>query len=242
MKKIRATLRLLYFAIYTSIRISQILIVSAVRGYRPEYSIRVRRSWAQHLLPFIGVKVTWEGTPPDFPCILMSNHRSYMDPLVLLMRVLAWPVSKAEVEKWPIVGYGAKVTGIVFLQRESTTSRRRTLDAIATKVKEGHPVMLFPEGTTTSQELTSEYKRGGFQLAAMHGLTIVPVAIEYGSKQDYWADQAFLTHFFDRFGEAKMHVRVAFGPALTPEDGQVMLEQARQWTDGQLTRWHAGAK
>jgi lyso-ornithine lipid O-acyltransferase len=234
MKKLRAILRLLYFAIYTSIRISQILIVSLVRGYRPTYSMEVRRSWARHVLPAVGIRVQFEGEAPTMPCILMCNHRSYTDPLVLLMEVLAFPVSKAEVEKWPIVGYGAKVTGIVFLQRESATSRRRTLDAIATKVQEGHQVMLFPEGTTTTGQLTADMKRGGFQLAVNHGLTIVPAAIAYGNKADYWADESFLKHFLSRFGEPTMQVRVRFGQPMTGTDGSALLLQTKQWIDAQL--------
>jgi lyso-ornithine lipid O-acyltransferase len=234
MKKIRATLRLLYFAVYTSLRISQILIVSLVRGYRPDYSMRVRRSWARHVLPAVGVRLRLEGPIPAQPCIVMCNHRSYLDPIVLLHEVLAFPVSKAEVAGWPIVGYGAKVTGILFLQRESVASRRKTLDGIAAKVTEGYPVMLFPEGTTCLSELTSDFKRGGFQLAAVNDLTIVPAAIAYGSPLDYWANESFLGHFFKRFGEPRMDIRVRFGTPMRGTDAQQLMTDTRTWIDAQL--------
>jgi 1-acyl-sn-glycerol-3-phosphate acyltransferase len=47
------------------------------------------------------------------------------------------PGIKAEVANWPIVGYGAKVTGVLFLKRESAESRKRTLNGIAEKLQEG---------------------------------------------------------------------------------------------------------
>lgn len=242
MKPLRAFFRLLYFALYTAARITQIISVSLIRGYRPTYSLNVRRSWARHLLPAIGVRLQVEGQAPDFPCILMGNHRSYLDPIVLLHDVLGFPVSKAEVSGWPIVGYGAKVTGVLFLQRESVASRRKTLDGIADKVQEGWPVILFPEGTTHASELTGDFRRGGFQLASKFGLTVVPVAIEYSTPEDYWVgDATFLPHFFQRFGEREMRVRIRYGNPISGTDANELMTRTKTWVDAQLADFHAAA-
>lgn len=235
MKKLRALFRLLLFAGYTLLRIVQILTQSLVLGVDQRRSMRVRRSWARWLLPRLGVKIETAGDPPDFPCILMANHRSYLDPIVLICDVPGFPVSKAEVAGWPIIGYGAKLTGVLFLRRESARSRKATLGGIAEKVREGFPVILFPEGTTHARPATLELRRGGFQLAVQGGFPIVPAAIEYTTPKDYWIDDdTFLAHFFRRFGERRMRVSVRYGPPLHGDDAQILREKTKEWIDNQL--------
>lgn len=233
--KLRGIGRLLYFACYTSLRISQIILLNLIKGTDMDRSMRIRKSWARHLLPAIGVRMDVQGDIPEYPCILMGNHRSYLDPAVLIHDVIACPVSKAEVANWPIVGYGAKVTGILFLQRESTTSRKKTLNGIAQKVREGNIVMLFPEGTTHADPLCREFKTGGFKLAAQENIPIVPVAIDYRSAKDYWiGDDTFLPHFLSRFSEKEMRVAVRYGQPLQSADAEYLRQQTKAWIDAEL--------
>lgn len=235
MKKFRATIRLLYFALYTSLKIGQIVFASLIFGTNIRRSMRIRQTWARHLLPAIGVRIRSEGTPPDFPCILMSNHRSYLDPALLVCDVFAYPVSKAEVAKWPIIGYGAKVSGVLFLQRESQSSRKYTLNAIAEKLREGFPVILFPEGTTHSMSSTSPFKPGGFRMAAEAGFPIVPVALEYASVADHWiGNDTFLPHFFRRFGEKQMRVEIRYGEAIWGNDSEKLMAETQSWIDASM--------
>lgn len=235
MKQVRAVWRLFFLAVYTIYVVGKILIVSAIRGYSPKYSMTERRKWARRLLRNIGVKIVRDGTLPTQPCILMCNHRSYMDPVITLTDVLAYPVSKAEVANWPVLGYGAKVTGILYLKRESVASRKKTLAAIAETVKGGWPVILYPEGTTYDSPTTGDLKRGGFQLAANEGLTIVPVALDYGYTADYWVgDATFVPHFLSRFAEKNIYVRIRYGNPITGNDQAALMAQTKQWIDAQL--------
>jgi 1-acyl-sn-glycerol-3-phosphate acyltransferase len=78
-------------------------------------------------------------------------------------------------------------------------------------------------------------KRGGFQLAAIHGIPVVPVALEYGSAKDYWiGNDTFLPHFIQRFGEKNMCVSVRYGPPLRSDDADFLMTQTRQWIDEQI--------
>ncbi|MBC7777778.1 MAG: 1-acyl-sn-glycerol-3-phosphate acyltransferase [Phycisphaerae bacterium] len=235
MKKLRAMLRLLYFAFYTSFKVGQIILSSLIMGQDIRRSMRIRQRWAQHLLSVIGVRVQTSGTPPDFPCILMSNHRSYLDPAILVRETNAYGVSKAEVAKWPIIGIGAKGAGVIFLKRESKESRKRTLQGIGEKLQEGFPVLLFPEGTTHSEPFTASFKPGGFKLAAAEGFPVVPVAIDYASTADHWiGNDTFLPHFLRRFGEREIPVQVHYGEAIWSDDPQVLLNDAKIWIDAEL--------
>ncbi len=238
----RATWRLLYFAVYTSLRIVQVVMGSLLPGATGARALRIRQQWITHLLPTIGVRVEVQGVSPDFPCILMSNHRSYLDPALLVRYVPnSYPVSKVEVASWPILGYGLKVTGVLFLQRESASSRRTTLQGIAEKVREGFPVMLFPEGTTHAEPQTIPFKIGGFKLAAENGIPIVPVAVEYRDPADYWVGtDTFLAHFLRRFREKRMYAYLHFGPTLQNHDPEVLLQQTKTWIDAELLKIRQG--
>ncbi|TNE63641.1 MAG: 1-acyl-sn-glycerol-3-phosphate acyltransferase [Bacteroidetes bacterium] len=235
-KRLRATFRLLYFAGFL---VAIILYVQWLRwwsGVDMTRFLLIRQRWTRnHLLPTLGVRMQVEGTPPDFPCIVMCSHRSYIDPAVICRDVLGFPVSKAEVSHWPLLGKGAKLTGILFVKRESDTSRRNTLQAIGEKVQEGYPVILFPEGTTHDMPHTSALAPGGFFLAAREDLPIVPVALEFSTAKDYWiGSDTFVPHFLERFGEKHMDVRVRYGPTLRDNDGEALLKATQSWMDAQI--------
>lgn len=236
MKKFRAGIRFAFFALFLIVLILRISWIRLWRGIDMHRFLAIRQKWTRdYLLPALGVRIFSAGTPPDFPCILMSNHRSYLDPAILCSAVLGYPVSKAEVSKWPLLGTGAKLTGILFLKRESHRSRKYILDAIGAKVLEGYPVILFPEGTTHQLPHTSTLKRGAFQLAADQNFPIVPVALEYRSVEDYWiGDDTFVPHFFSRFGEKNMDVRIRYGTAISSDNAQELLDKTQQWMDQQI--------
>lgn len=235
MTLLRALWRLLYFAVYTTLRIGQIVLASLLFGQDIPRALRIRQRWANHLLPFIGVRATITGRPPDFPCILMANHRSYLDPVLLVRWVLAYAVSKAEVARWPIIGYGTRVAGVLHLQRESADSRRITLQGIAEKVRAGYPVILFPEGTTQTGPATLALRPGGFRLAAENDIPIVPVALDYADPADYWVgSDGFIGHFLRRFGQRRIRVILHFGPTLQHSDAEELLRQTQTWIDAEL--------
>lgn len=235
MKNLRGIFRLLYFLFAALWLIFRIFWSTIWKGESLKRSVQIRQNWTRLFLPAIGVRIRVSGTPPDFPCIVMCNHRSYLDPAVLACDVFGMPVSKAEVSKWPVIGYGARITGTLFLTRDSQQSRKYILTEIAVKVKEGIPIMLFPEGTSHNEPLSRPFKRGGFQLAAQHNIPIIPAAIEYGSPADYWiGEDTFLPHFIRRFGEKNMRVAVRYGEPIQSEDPDFLLRETQEWIDAQI--------
>ena len=229
MNVFRAAARFLYLVFYTTYIVSKIVIGCYFAGFDTNWALRVRQQWARHLLWAIGVKIVQEGTLPEAPCLMMCNHRAYLDPIIILHDVLAWPVSKAEVAKWPVLGYGAKMSGILYLKRESMTSRKQTLAGIAEIIQKGWPVILFPEGTTNAGRLTGAFKRGGFQLAASEQIPVLPIALHFGSEKDYWVGKdLFIPHFFRRFSQKNVFVRIRYGfPILSGDAGELLQKNTK---------------
>lgn len=236
MKTIRLYWRLLFFAGYTFRIVGEIWIRNLIQGENIRRSMRIRRRWANKLLKGLGIVIETEGTPPNIPCLLVSNHRSYIDPIIMLRDLDAWPVAKAELAGWPVIGKGAQMAGILYLRREQAQHRSQVLMKIADTVGQGFPVILFPEGTTGSDpDGTLPFKAGGFRLAVKEGIPVVPVAIFYPDPRDFWVGHdTFAGHAARRFREPVIRVKIYYGPVFQYDDANRLISDCREWIEQRL--------
>lgn len=207
------------------------------RGEKMAYALSNRKKWARKVNQMLGVNIEVASLPPptDQPVIYISNHRSYFDPIATLCFIKAFPIAKAEVSAWPLVGFAARSTGILFVKRESRKSRAQTLGELSGKIREGFSILIYPEGTTSDQPGTKAFRKGAFRVAAAEGIPIIPVAVEYRDPKDYWInDDTFVDHFFRRFGLWRKEIRMAFGPILTGTVDTELMERTRSWINVQL--------
>ncbi len=167
---------------------------------------------------------------------MVCNHRSYLDPILLLCYIDAFPVAKAELAQWPLLGKGAQLAGILYLKRENAKSRTAILKEITSAILSGFQVILFPEGTTSALPVgVLAFKKGSFGAAAQDGFPVVPAALCFEEVADFWVgSETFLQHAFRRFKEKEIRVKVAFGPMLRSPDSGELLEKSRYWIENQL--------
>lgn len=141
-----------------------------------------KKEWADELLTRLGITVL--ASPPPIPqkqgMLLVGNHISYLDILVLISQVpQVCFVSKAEVAKWPIIGAGAKKIGTVFVHRESKASKTQVRQDISKALtQEGKAIAIFPAGTTSIYK-SIFWKKGAFEIAAENNIPILPFRIHY---------------------------------------------------------------
>jgi len=236
MSTARGLLRLLFFLGFVLVLILRVRGIALWSGVDMRRFLAIRQRWTRNcLLPVLGVRVTVLGTPPEFPCILLCNHRSYLDPAVISRDVPGFPVSKSEVANWPIIGTGAKLTGVLYIKREDPHSRKATRNEIGEKVREGFPVILFPEGTTHDQSKALPFRPGSFKIAAAQGIPVVPVALDYRDPADYWLGSAtFLPHFLRCFGKKNTEVVIHYGHAIQDTDPETLLNVTQNQVDKYL--------
>jgi 1-acyl-sn-glycerol-3-phosphate acyltransferase len=95
------------------------------------------------------IRVTIHGTPvTGRPVLIASNHVSWVDIVVLASIAPMVFVAKREVASWPLIGAAARVQKVVFVDRLRRQQTAETIRDIARRLAEGHPVVLFAEGTS----------------------------------------------------------------------------------------------
>eukprot|EP00301_Raphidiophrys_heterophryoidea_P026027 c8876_g1_i1.p1 GENE.c8876_g1_i1~~c8876_g1_i1.p1 ORF type:complete len:519 (+),score=147.88 c8876_g1_i1:269-1825(+) len=109
--------------------------------------------------------------------LILCNHNSIFDPLVLVTLAPASAVSKHEVKKTPLFSSIAKAYQAIFVDRLQSESRHSTMDAIRTRTKDSRwdRIMIFPEGTCTNGTGLITFKAGAFT----PGVNVQPVCIKY---------------------------------------------------------------
>ncbi|MFA5104047.1 MAG: lysophospholipid acyltransferase family protein [Candidatus Margulisiibacteriota bacterium] len=182
-KRIFATLFFYVFFFVTFILGSALMLVLTVFGVpRRKAAADVSRSWATALLRIADIKVIVRGTENlffDGPKVLVANHQGNFD-IPMLMSVL--PVNfrflvKKELFSIPIFGWYLKSRGDISIDRKNGARASYTIRTLAQSLKDDDPVLIFPEGTRSSDGKVSEFKRGGVVLASASGAKIVPIGI-----------------------------------------------------------------
>uniref|UniRef100_A0A7S3G5J6 Phospholipid/glycerol acyltransferase domain-containing protein n=1 Tax=Palpitomonas bilix TaxID=652834 RepID=A0A7S3G5J6_9EUKA len=151
--------------------------------------------------------------------IVIANHLSYLDPLLLLYAVGPTFVSKSGVAKYPLVGPIAKSIQVIFVTREKKDSRRAVIEEIQRRA--GHPadylpLCLFPEGTTTSGRIIGQFRVGAFK----PGVPVVPVIIEYPFSHfnTSWTSTGLLRHLFRLLTQLTSSASVQYLPVYYPNE------------------------
>ena len=148
---------------------------------------------------------------PGRPCILMSNHVSNLDAPVLLPSVpgMTSVIIKQSLMKIPLLGTAMRMGKYVPVARgHSREDAIRSVEAAADALRSGLHIMIFPEGTRSTDGRLLPFRKGAFFLAADTGAPIVPVVIR-GTARMMPRDSLKITP-----GEAI----VQFLPARTPAE------------------------
>ena len=138
---------------------------------------RAARAW----LRASGTRLTVQGLDglPAGPCVLVSNHASYLDGIIL-MAVLPRPftfVAKAELRHQFVAGRFLRKLGAVFVERFDAPRSVADAERLVAWVAQGHALAMFPEGTFVAQPGPLPFHLGAFLTAARAGVPVSPVAI-----------------------------------------------------------------
>lgn len=176
------TLIIYAWTILSTVFFGLFAIVVAFFSEKGEAVHHVARVWGKCILWISGIRVDTHGFDPglkDQSCILMSNHQSNYDIPVLYSGLpvqFRW-LAKEELFRIPIFGRSMRSAGYISIDRSNRKSAFKSLAKAAEMIRGGTSVMIFPEGTRSSDGQLLSFKKGGFVLAVDAGVPIVPIMI-----------------------------------------------------------------
>lgn len=175
--------------------------------YKIGQFIVVGASWLVYHINGAQLTVTGQDLiPKDQTVLFVGNHKSLIDIPLLLMHTqkrIAF-VAKDSLKNVPPINLWMVFIGCLFLDRTNLRKGAATIKQGINKLKEGHSLVIFPEGTRSPDEEMLEFKRGSLKLASKANVLVVPFAIK-------GTNEIFEDHGF-KF--RKWPVMLAFGQAI----------------------------
>lgn len=236
MKYILVTFRLISIIVFTSIALLALLLTILIKGNSNALGQKYGQFWGKVTANILGLKVKITGDIPKGRCLIIANHRSYSDIMLIYGQTACAFVAMAEAHSWPLIGIAAEKVGTIFVDRKSPNSRKETLIQMKKRLLEGFSIVLFPEGGTFGGPLTNTFKIGSFALAAENNIPIIPTAIEYQHVTDAWVDNiSMIGHFVKTFGRWRTVASLHFGEALLETDANIFLAKTQAAVNQSLT-------
>jgi 1-acyl-sn-glycerol-3-phosphate acyltransferase len=141
--------------------------------------LEVRGWWCALSLALLGIQLRVRGAKCSPHALIVANHVSWLDPLILGALFPCAFVAKSEVRAWPRVGWLAAMNETQFLRRESFRDARRICGGISRMLDAHRSVAGFPEGTTTDGSRVLPFRAALFQAAVDGGHCVFPVSMRY---------------------------------------------------------------
>ena len=136
--------------------------------------------WARHMLQVLGIGLQLRGDAPEHgPVLLVANHISWLDILVLHAARHCRFVSKSEVRRWPLIGALATGAGTLYIERESRRDALRVVHHMAERLQAGDILAIFPEGTTSDGVDLLPFHGNLIQAAISAKAPVQPVALQF---------------------------------------------------------------
>lgn len=135
--------------------------------------------WAAKMLDVTGIQLRVTGQPADGPVLLVANHISWLDILVMHAARHCRFVSKSEVKHWPLIGTLSTGAGTLYIERESRRDAMRVVHRMAESLRAGDVVAVFPEGTTGDGGELLPFHGNLIQAAISVNAPAQPVALKF---------------------------------------------------------------
>lgn len=225
----------LFLAVQTAITVALtpiVLLVSLLPQY--EYRYLLARFWARLLISaasaICGLKYEIEGLEnlPPRNGVVLSKHQSAWETLTLfLIFPKAVYVLKQELLRIPFFGWCLARYHHIAIDRSQRRAAMISLQKQGLqRLKEGHWIIIFPEGTRVAPGERGRYAGSGGMLAERAGVPVVPVAHNAG---EFWARRSFLKY--------PGVIRLRIGPPISGNASEIN-RRAEEWIEAQMAKIH----
>jgi 1-acyl-sn-glycerol-3-phosphate acyltransferase len=195
--------------------------------------------WARDMLALLNVQLEIRGQPiTQGPLMVVANHISWLDVLVMLAAQPVRFVSKAEVRHWPLIGWLATQVGTLYIERTSRRDALRVVHQVAAALLEGKIIAVFPEGTTTDGRSLLPFHGNLLQAAISASSPVQAVALRFldvstlqiSLSPAFVGDDSLLDSVWKMLTTEPVLAQLHFLPPLASaeQDRRVLAEQLQQ--------------
>lgn len=195
---------------------------------------KILSAWGRWAAKTLSIEVHVEGTIPDPPFFLVSNHLSYIDIIVLFSQLKTTFVAKSEVANWPVLGFISRTIGVVFIDRKRRTDVARVNEEISKSVTDYRGLTLFPEGTTSPGSEVLPFRASLLDYPANSELGAHCCALWYSTENgkdeaykvvNWWENISLNAHLTRLAKEKNIHATIAFGDNVIKESDRKILSK-----------------
>ncbi|MFN4156499.1 MAG: lysophospholipid acyltransferase family protein [Paracoccaceae bacterium] len=173
-------------------------------GMNRPWTPKITQGVCRTAMRIMGIGLSVRGAPMQARGAMVANHASWLDIFVLNACAPVYFVAKSEVSGWAGIGWLARATGTVFIARKGTEAKRQQ-HLFEARLRAGHRLLFFPEGTSTDSRRILPFKSTLFAAFFTHGLQaelhIQPVTVVYHAPDGadprfygWWGDMTFAGH------------------------------------------------
>ena len=156
---------------------------------------RLIQFWCKRLLSIFEIEVELKGVAENLlnqkKYLMVSNHISWIDIIVIQSIRPSIFVAKSDVASWPLFGWVAKMTGTIFIKRDKVSDIKKALKKMKRRLIK-RSVCIFPEGTSTTGRYVLPFKSNLFQSSIDSNKSILPISISYREGYAYTDKVAFI--------------------------------------------------
>lgn len=193
------------------------------------------QAWSQRMLRILGIPLQVEGQPPlHGPVLLVANHMSWLDILVIHAARHCRFVSKSDVRHWPLIGKLATGGGTLYIERDKRRDAMRVVHHMRESLLAGDIVAVFPEGTTGDGRELLPFHANLIQAAVSADAPVQPVALRFidrATGQDsegplYLGDDTLVASLWRTLAGSPFVAQVRYG-----EPQKAAGRDRRQWAN-----------
>jgi 1-acyl-sn-glycerol-3-phosphate acyltransferase len=190
---------------------------------------------ASRMLASLDIEYRVEGRPPSRG-LVVCNHLSYLDILILSAAMPCFFVAKIEIGGWPFFGKAARSGGTIFVDRGSLASAQTVAEQMTERLKLPIPipVLLFPEGTSTDGSEVIRFHSRLIDPAISLRVPITTAAIRYAFTDGtperelcWYGDETFVNHLWKVLGVGGFEADLRFGEPRVYTDRRRAADETR---------------